>query len=267
MGQFQDHFQDKVVLITGASMGVGAGLAQMFAAQGAKVAIAARSMDKLVSLAKSLPGESLVIAADMSQPDQVRDMVAQTVARFGRIDILVNNAAVGMYAAAADMDMAACEHLIKTNWLGPLHAIQAAVPVMRRQGGGQIINISTVAARLPLPYFTAYASTKYAMTAMSDILRMELRPDNIQVLLVFLGRVRTNFTVNAFKGPGTKALGGKMGGISVERAARAILLASRWRRREIVVPCSNRVFGWLRRLAPPLIDRLTLALLKPMMRK
>lgn len=248
-------------------MGVGEGLARAFAAQGARLAIAARSVDKLEALAKSLPGESLIIPTDMSHPEQARAMVDKCVERFGRIDILVNNAAVGMYSAAATMDLAAAEVLYKTNWLGPMHAIQQAIPHMKRQGGGQIINISTVAARLPLPYFTAYASPKYAMTAMSDILRMELRPDNIKVLLVFLGRVRTNFTANAYKGPGTKPLGGKMGGISVERAARAILLASRMNRREIVVPCSNRVFAWLRRLAPPLIDRLSMALLGPMMRQ
>lgn len=248
-------------------MGVGEGLARAFAAQGAKLALAARSVDKLETLAKSLPAESLIIPTDMSQPDQVRAMVEKTVQKFGRIDILVNNAAVGMYAAAATMDLAATELLYRTNWLGPMHAIQQAIPHLRRQGGGQIINISTVAARIPLPYFTAYASPKYAMTAMSDILRMELRPEKIKVLLVFLGRVRTNFTVNAYKGPGTEPLGGKMGGISVERAARAILLASRMNRREIVVPCSNRVFAWLRRLAPPLIDRLTMALIGPMMRK
>ena len=248
-------------------MGVGEGLARAFAAQGAKVAIAARSAEKLQALANSLPGESQVIVADMSRPEQVRGMVEQTIGRFGRIDILVNNAAVGMYSPVIEMDMAAAEELFKTNWMGPVHAIQAAVPHMKRQGGGQIINISTVAARLPLPYFGSYASTKYAMTAMNDILRMELRPDNIKVLLVFLGRVRTNFTANAYKGPSTKPLGGKMGGISVERAARAILLASQMNRREIVVPCSNRVFGWLRRLAPPLIDRLAMALLGPMMRR
>jgi short-subunit dehydrogenase len=258
---------NKVVLITGASMGVGEGLARAFAAQGARLALAARSVDKLEALAKMLPGQPLAVPTDMSQPQQARDMVEKTVRHFGRIDILVNNAAVGMYAAAATMDLSAAEVLYKTNWLGPMHAIQQAIPHMKQQGGGQIINISTVAARLPLPYFTAYASPKYAMTAMSDILRMELRPDNISVLLVFLGRVRTNFTANAYKGPGTRPLGGKMGGISVERAARAILLASKMKRREIVVPCSNRVFGWLRRLAPPLVDRLSMALLGPMMRQ
>src|SRR5688572_18370934 len=99
------RFQDKVVLITGASMGVGEGLARAFAAEGARVAIAARSADKLAALAKSLPGEALAIVADMSEPEQVRAMVEKTAAHFGRLDILVNNAAVGMYAAAADMDM------------------------------------------------------------------------------------------------------------------------------------------------------------------
>ena len=248
-------------------MGMGEGLVRAFAAQGAKLSLAARSQDKLQALAASLPCECLVISTDMSQPDQVRRMVEQTIERFGRIDILVNNAAVGMYSPVAEMDMVAVEALFKTNWMGPVHAIQAAVPHMRRQRGGQIINISTVAARLPLPYFGSYAASKYALTAMNDILRMELRRDNIKVLLVFLGRVRTNFTANAYKGASTRPLGGKMGGISVERAARAILLASRMNRREIVVPCSNRVFGWLRRIAPPLVDRLAMALLGPMMRQ
>jgi short-subunit dehydrogenase len=255
----------KVALVTGASMGIGEAIARLFAAEGAKVALAARSLDKLEALARALPTEAMTIQTDVSQPEQVRPMVAKTVEHFGRIDILVNNAGVGMYASVAEMKPDQFEHLIATNWLGPVRAIQAVVPHMKRQGGGTIVNISSVAGKVAIPWMGAYCSSKFALNALSDSLRMELRPERIHVLSVCPGRVRTPFTQNAYTDFATQPL--YPGGISAERVARAVLRAMRRRRRQIVVPAHNRLFGWIHNLFPGLVDRTMVVVLRTQMRK
>ena len=246
-------------------MGIGEAIARVFSAEGAKLVLAARSIDKLEALARSLPSEALPLRTDMSRPEVARAMVQKTADHFGRIDILINNAAVGMYASVADMKPEQFEKLVATNWLGPIHAIQAAVPYMRKQGGGQIINISSVAGKVALPWMGAYCASKFALNALSDSLRMELRNENIHVLSVCPGRVRTPFTQNAYKDVATRPL--YPGGISAERVARAVLRASRKRKREIVVPADNRLFGWLHGLFPALVDRAIVWVLRPQMRK
>ena len=254
----------KVALITGASMGIGEAIARVFAAEGAQLALAARSQDRLESLARELSDTTLVIRTDMSRPEEVRAMVEKTVERFGRIDVLVNNAAVGMYSAVSDMKPEQFEHLVRTNWLAPVYAIQAVVPHMRRQGGGQIINISSVAGTVALPWMGAYCSSKFALNALSNSLRMELAADNIRVLLVCPGRVRTPFTQNAFKDFATRPL--YPGGITAERVARAVLRASLAGKREIMIPADNRLLGWMRALLPALVDRMMTWVLRPQMR-
>lgn len=246
-------------------MGIGEAIARAFAAEGARVALAARSLDKLGEIAKSLPTESLTIQTDVSRPDHVRAMIQTTVAHFGRIDILVNNAAVGMYAAAADMSPEKVEKLVATNWLGPMYAIQAAIPHMKKQGGGQIINISSVAGKVALPWMGAYCASKFALNAFSDSLRMELLADNIHVITVCPGRVNTPFTRNAFKDFATSPL--IPGGISAERVARTVLRASKMRKREVIVPADNHLFGWIHALLPATVDRFMEWFLRPRMRK
>jgi short-subunit dehydrogenase len=255
---------NKVVLITGASMGIGEALARIFSAEGAKLALAARSLDRLQVLAKSLPTEAIAIETDMSKPEAARDMVEKTVAHFGRIDILINNAAVGMYASVADMKPEQFEHLVAINWLGPVYAIQAVIPHMRRQGGGQIINISSVAGKVAIPWMGAYSSSKFALNALSDSMRMELRPDHIHVLLVCPGRIDTPFIENAYKDFATRPL--HPGGISADRLSWAILRASLRNKREIMVPADNRLFEWFHAWMPATVDRFIVRVLRRQMR-
>ena len=246
-------------------MGIGEAIARHFAAHGAKLALAARSLDKLEAVAQSLPTESIALRADVSRPEEIRASVARTIEHFGRLDILVNNAGVGMYAAVADMQPEQFERLVATNWLGPVHAIQAVVPQMRKQGGGTIVNISSVAGKVAIPWMGAYCSTKFALNALSNSLRMELRPDHIHVVSVCPGRVKTPFTQNAYKDFATRPL--YPGGISAERVARAVLRAIHRKKREIVVPADNRLFGWFHGILPGLVDRVMVMVLRPQMRK
>ena len=256
---------NKVVLITGASSGIGAAIARLFAQEGARVALAARSAEKLRSLAASLGQNAFPVPADMADPAAVRRMVAATVERFGRLDILVNNAAVGIYGPASTLSPEQFEKVIATNWLGPLHAIQSAVPHMRKQGGGQIINISSVAGKVGIPWMGIYCATKFALNALSDSLRMELAADRIQVITVCPGRIRTPFMQNAFRDPRFRLL--PPAGISADRVARAVLRASLRGKREIVVPASNWMFVWFHGLFPRLTDSLMLSYMRGRMHR
>jgi short-subunit dehydrogenase len=257
--------ENKVVIVTGASSGIGEAIARLFAAEGARLALVARSFDKLEALARSLGSGAVPIRADMANPAEVREMVRLAAERFGRVDILINNAGVGMYASFADAPPEQIEHLIRTNWLGPMHAVQAVVPHMRKQGGGQIINISSVAGKISIPWMATYCSTKFALNALSYSLRMELEEEDIQVISVCPGRIRTPFTDNAFKDRMTMPL--RPGGISAERVARAVLRASLANRREIVVPGSNRVWVWLHDLFLPYSDWAMVRIMRRGMRK
>ena len=257
--------ENKVVLITGASSGIGAAIARLFAREGARLALAARSVEKLRSLAASLGSNALPVPTDMTDSAAVRRMIEATVERFSRLDILINNAAVGIYAPISTVSPEHLEKVIATNWLGPVHAIQSAVPHMLRQGGGQIINISSVAGKVAIPWMGGYSATKFALNALSDSLRMELAADRIQVITVCPGRIDTPFVHNAFRDPAVRPL--PPSGISAERVARAVLRASLRGKREIVVPASNWMFVWLHALFPRLTDSLMVSFLRGRMPK
>lgn len=134
--------QDKVVIITGASMGIGAATARVFAEAGAKVVLAARSADKLAEVARSLPPQTelLIVPTDITDQAQVRALIDKAYEHFGRIDILVNNAGLSTVGPIATVNPDHYRQIIEVNQLGPLHAIQAVVPQMKAQGGGVIIN-------------------------------------------------------------------------------------------------------------------------------
>ena len=257
--------ENKVVIVTGASSGIGAAIARLFAAEGASLALASRAIGKLESLASALGPRAVALETDVTDPARVQEMTRRCVERFGRIDILVNNAGVGMYGGIVETPLARFQQLIATNWLGPVHAIQTVVPHMRQQGGGQIINVSSIVGKVVIPWMTAYGSTKFALNALSDGLRMELRQDRIQVISVCPGQIRTPFPDNAFKNPDSQSF--HPGGISPERVAKAVLRASLRGSREVVVPASSRGFWWVHSLFPGLLDWMMARFLRQRMQK
>ncbi|MCB0213301.1 MAG: SDR family oxidoreductase [Anaerolineae bacterium] len=191
--------QNKVVIITGASMGIGAATARIFAEAGAKLVLAARSADKLEAVALSLPAEAetLTVPTDVTDPAQVRALIEQTVEHFGRIDILINNAGRAVAGWIATVDPDNYRQIIELNLLGPLHGIQAVVPKMKEQGGGVIINVSSNVSKMAIPGIGTYASTKYALNGLSLTARNELAADNIRVVLFHPGMTATDFGKNA----------------------------------------------------------------------
>jgi NADP-dependent 3-hydroxy acid dehydrogenase YdfG len=195
------EIQGKVVIITGASMGIGAATARVFAEQGAKLVLAARSADTLAAVAKSLPAqtETLVVPTDMTDQAQVKALIDTAYARFGRIDIVINNAGQAAVGAVATINPDLYRQIIELNIFGPLHAIQAVVPKMQAQGGGVIINISSNVSKMAIPGIGAYASTKYALNGLSLTARNELAADNIRVVLFHPGQTSTDFGKNALR--------------------------------------------------------------------
>lgn len=187
--------KDKVVLITGASAGIGLATARLLATNGARLALNARSKDKLDQLSREMPG-SAAFPADMSDEFAVREMIDEVQARFGRIDILVNNAGRGMNCPLESIDTGEYRKLLDLNLIGPLVAMQTVIPVMRTQGGGTIVNISSGTALMYAPGLSGYSATKRALNGLSLTARNELTSDRITVSVVYPYVTKSDFYKN-----------------------------------------------------------------------
>ncbi len=164
----------KVIIVTGASEGIGYALAKELGKRGAKLVLAARSGDKIKELAGELP-DAVAIETDMVKPGDIKNLIGQTVAKYGRIDVLVNNAGQGMYKPVEEVDIDQYRQIMELNVFAVLRAMQAVIPMMRKQGGGSILNVSSRVSQNYYPGLAAYASTKYALNALSMTARAELR--------------------------------------------------------------------------------------------
>jgi short-subunit dehydrogenase len=190
----------KVVIITGASAGIGAAAARAFAKAGAKLVLAARSADKLEALAGELTAQgytALVVPTDMRDPASVLAMVDAAVKHYGTVDVLINNAGQGGGGRVEDVLMDDFRELMALNVYGVVEAMQAVAPIMRKAGGGSIINISSMLSKMAIPGLGVYAATKAALNMLSDTARAELAPDHIRVTTVYPRMTATDFGRNA----------------------------------------------------------------------
>lgn len=188
--------KNKVIIVTGASEGIGKEVAKKLAHEGAKVILAARSDEKIGELAHELHG-SLAVHTDMQIPNDIRNLIDRTMEIHGRIDILINNAGQGMYGPVEHIDIDKYKQIMNLNVYGPLLAMQLVIPHMREQGGGMILNVSSRVSKNYFPNLAAYASTKYALNALSLTARTELAPDKIIVSVMHPKMTATNFGKNA----------------------------------------------------------------------
>ena len=182
------RLHDKIVAVTGATRGLGLGIAKEFAAEGAMVAMLARNSADLLDVAKDVSG-SLPIVCDVSNPEDVRAGFARITAQYGGLDVLINNAALGYPQAieqAAD-DLVKLE--VEVNLLGPLYCMREAIPMLRARGGGDIVNVSSEVVNEPYPFLGLYAATKSALEALSTAVRAEVSDDDIRVAVYRSGRV------------------------------------------------------------------------------
>jgi short-subunit dehydrogenase len=227
--------QDKVVIITGASEGIGLATARLFAQEGAKVALAARSANTLHTIVNELHEqhrEALAVPTDMCNKDAIESMVDSVFQQYGRIDILINNAGQSVRGNVADVDIDQFRQIFELNVLGPVEAMQAIIPKMRQNGGGLIINVSSNVTQMHLPAISAYAATKAALNMISDTAREELASDNIRITTMLPHRTATNFGKNSLATPKTNQQGPRptQGGPepdSAEDVAQKILEAAR----------------------------------------
>jgi short-subunit dehydrogenase len=243
------------VIITGASSGIGAAAARAFAAAGATVVLAARSVDALERLAAALPGNPLVVPTDVSVAAEAHHLVEETLAQRGPVDILVNNAGIGVIAPVELLAPADLERVLAVNLLGALHPIQAVVPSMRQRGQGHIINVSSVVGRYALPYAGGYAASKAALDRLTEALRIELRGSGIIVTLVCPGTTRTDFATRRM-GQGRERRRMVPGGVAPEKVAAVLVRAAQRRPRVAYVTLRDRLQLGLSALAPSLVDRL-----------
>ena len=191
------NINEKVAIVTGASEGIGKAIAEQLAAKGAKVVLAARNEEKLSALAHALGNGAVAVRTDMADEYQIQNLIDRTLEIHGRIDILVNNAGQGLYGPVESVDMDQYRHVMNLNVFGPLFAMQRVIPKMRAEGGGTIINVSSRVSKNYFPMLGAYASTKYALNALSLTARAELEKDNIVVSVIHPKMTATNFGKNA----------------------------------------------------------------------
>ena len=187
-------FRETVGIVTGASSGIGAQLARDLAARGMRVALLARRADRLGAVAteiRSAGGEAAVEVCDVAERASVERAVGTVVERWGRVDLLVNNAGYGRHVLFKDHDVADIERMMRTNYLGAVYATKAVLPAMRGRGRGWVVNVSSVAGKLGQPDEAAYSASKFAVAGLSEALSYELAPLGIHVMTVYPALVRT----------------------------------------------------------------------------
>jgi len=186
-----------VAIVTGGSKGIGLGIARAFVARGMQVVISARNERELAKAVDELGGGDRVadVAADVQRAEDAERLIKETVARFGGLDVLVNNAGLGTFARVADMSIEAWRQVIDTNLTGVFYCCHAAIPELRRRGGGYIVNISSLAGKNSFVGGAAYCASKAGLNAFSEALMQEVRYDNIRVSYVMPGSVATDFGV------------------------------------------------------------------------
>ncbi|MDE8651197.1 SDR family oxidoreductase [Novosphingobium album (ex Liu et al. 2023)] len=200
----------KVALVTGASSGIGEATALALAGHGATVAILARRRERLDALAARIEaagGEALALPGDVAEAGEAARAVTAAVARFGRLDILVNAAGIIRAGGAEALPAGEWREVMDVNLMGTLHCCQAAIAPMKAQGGGQIVNISSLAARRPSGALGAYAASKFAVSGFSESLRQELAPAGIRVCTIEPGQTRTELANGLATGNGQATAG------------------------------------------------------------
>ncbi|MCX8066982.1 MAG: SDR family NAD(P)-dependent oxidoreductase [Anaerolineae bacterium] len=246
-------FCGQVAVVTGASSGIGRATALALAREGARVALVARREERLRAVAKeveTLGGEALVLPTDVTRREEVERAVADTVAHWGQVDVLVASAGAYIRVPVLQMTVADVERSIAVNFYGVLYAVLAVLPHMAARRSGHIVLVSSADGKKGIPPDGPYVAAKFAVAGLGDILRQELRPLGIAVTTVFPGRVDTPMIAH-LRVPWISAK------IPPEAVARAILRALRRRTPEVILPFQVRLFVYVSALFPSLGDWFT----------
>jgi len=270
-------FAGKSVLITGGSRGLGLVLARQLAEQGARLTLVARDEAELRRAVEDIEtrqpfAQVLPAPADIRARYQAERAIAMAVERFGNVDVLINNAGIIQVGPIDHMTIADYEDAMLTHFWGPLYTILAALPHMRRAGGGRIVNISSIGGKVSVPHLVPYSASKFALAGLSEGLRVELARHDIVVTTVFPGLMRTGSPVNAmFKGQRPQEYAWfaisdslPLASISPERAATQIIRACRYGDAELIITMQAKIAVLARTAAPELFAQ-TMALINQLL--
>lgn len=246
------NFKDKIILITGASNGIGKRLAIDLAHRGAVIVASGRSPERLeaaLSEIRRASPRSIAFRCDVGARDDVHAMVGNALDAFSAIDILINNAGIGMRKPFAETPLETIEEINRTNYLGAVYCTHAVLPSMLARGRGHIVNISSIAGHIGTLNMAAYCASKFAMNGWSESLYHELRPRGIHVSVVCPGPVKTDFN-RSFAGSEPKSPEFMI--ISAESVAQTVIGAIEKQRFEVITPRSLAAICALRRFMPRL---------------
>jgi short-subunit dehydrogenase len=256
-------FAGKVVVITGASSGIGEALALLLADRGASLVLAARRLEALERVAEACRergARAVVLAADVSLPDDCERIMDAAVQAFDGIDFLVNNAGISMWARFDEVqDLSIFERLMRVNYLGAVYCTHFALPYLKARGG-MIVGISSLTGKTGVPTRSGYGATKHALQGFLDSLRIELRNEGVDVLVVSPGFVATEIRSKALSGSGVPLAESPRdearGTMSLKRCVDLIVRGMASRKREIIMTPRAKFGMWLKILVPGLVDRM-----------
>lgn len=249
-------YQNKIIVITGASSGIGEATAIEFAKKGSSIVLISRNLAKLQEVEKKLSkfnSKILVISCDVSNKSDVERMSKLVLEKFGRIDILVNNAGFAIFDYVKDLSIEEIESQMATNYFGMIYCIKNFLPIMLKQNFGHIINVASVAGSFGLPGIASYCASKFAMLGFSEGLKHELKGTGVGITVVSPIMVRTNF----FNHPSFKKMPDPtITSLSPKTVAKTIVKAANSSRLEIIVPSFVRGAVWLKHTIPYVINPL-----------
>lgn len=254
--------RDNVVVVTGASSGIGRELAIQLAEQGAWLALAARDLEALEEVAeicRKKGGRAIAVQTDVTDPGQVQHMVEAAAAEYGRIDTLVNNAGVSMWTLFEEIeDLSILDKIMQVNYMGCAYCTHYALPYLKTSQG-RLVAVSSLAGKTGVPTRSGYAASKHAVVGFFDSLRIELQKYNVSVTIIYPGFVPTQIRIRAFTSSG-EPLGKEPvqteKAMSTEACARLMVPAIAKRKRELVMTPRGKIGQYLKLFAPRLVDRI-----------
>ncbi len=254
------EFLNKVIIVTGASSGIGKECALELASKGAVLVLAARNDEKLKEVEKRIidtGGQALPVITDVSKKEDCENLINQTVNQFGKIDILINNAGISMRAKFGELDISVIEKIMRINFFGTVYCTKYALPYILKQKGS-VVGVSSISGLAPLPGRTGYSASKYAMTGFLNALRLEYKEEDLHVLVAYPGFTKTNIRYTALDkngNPQKESMRNENRMMSSEKAAEIIVKGIANRKREIIMTKQGKLLVWLYKRCPRITDK------------